>query len=677
VRISLLNLRAIFGFGLAVIAMLTAMSESRAQSQGPALPPISVPKAQFFESNPEAWSLFLAQLPQLPADRPLATSPRALPPSGGTWQAVTTAPAGVCNPLLLTDGTVIAHGCNTPDWFKLTPDITGSYVTGNWSSIASLPDIGGTQYAPLYHASAVLPDGRVLIMGGEYNGSNTEVFTNLGAIYDPLANTWTAVAAPTGMTRIGDAQSVVLPNGTFMLGSCCQFPDANALFNAATLGWTSTGAPSAGGAYQDEQNYNLLPNGNVLTIDIWTDFEKGVSANPKNAEQYSPTSGKWSSAGHTPVSLVDPFQCANFEIGPALLRADGTVVAFGGNSGCVAGHTADPTATYDSNSKIWSAGPNVPAVCGTGGTTSCTLADAPAALLPDGNILFAASAGYAKPLTHFFEYTSANTIEQVADTLFFANSSSSYYYNFLVLPTGQILSTDLSSIVEIYTPTGSVNPSWAPAIASAPSSVAAGATYPISGSQFNGLSQAASYGDDVQGSTNYPIVQITNSATGHVFYARTFGHSTMSIEPGTAGATNFTLPESIELGASSLVVIANGIASPAVGVSVTSATKTYSVNPKALKFGNQMVNKPSASKPITVTNTGNVPLPITSITFSGQNPTMFSQTNTCGSSVAVGSACTISVVFDPTSTGAKKATLRINAGGGAGTQTVALSGTGT
>ena len=64
-------------------------------------------------------------------------------------------------------------------------------------------------------------------------------------------------------------------------------------------------------------------------------------------------------------------------------------------------------------------------------------------------------------------------------------------------------------------------------------------------------------------------------------------------------------------------------------------------------------------------------------TLSGTNPYQFSQTNTCGSSVAVGSHCTISVVFKPTFTGSLTATLNVNAGSGAGTQTVALSGTGT
>jgi hypothetical protein len=103
---------------------------------------------------------------------------------------------------------------------------------------------------------------------------------------------------------------------------------------------------------------------------------------------------------------------------------------------------------------------------------------------------------------------------------------------------------------------------------------------------------------------------------------------------------------------------------------------TYTVSPTSLAFGNEITNVASASQSITVTNTGAVPLPITSITYSTAGSQPFSQTNSCGTSVAVGATCTINVVFNPASVGPATATLSVNAGGGAGTQTVALGGTG-
>jgi hypothetical protein len=81
-----------------------------------------------------------------------------------------------------------------------------------------------------------------VVEGGEYNcatGTCNAAWTNLGAIYDPLKNSWTSVNPPAGWTTIGDAQSVVLPNGTYMQADCCTKKEA--LFNPANLTWTPTG----------------------------------------------------------------------------------------------------------------------------------------------------------------------------------------------------------------------------------------------------------------------------------------------------------------------------------------------------------------------------------------------------------------------------------------------------
>jgi Divergent InlB B-repeat domain len=580
------TLRSAIAPGVAVVAMLMAIAASHAEPQYPIRPRLSVAKLAFFKSHPTVWNAFLSKLPRRPSGLPQATRQPVSPLAGGTWQVVAAVPGGgtpgLCDPQLLTDGTVIVHNCMAPDWWKLTPDSTGSYVNGTWTAIASLPVIKGTQYAPQYNASAVLPDGRVIIMGGEYNGtSGNEVWTSLGAIYDPLADSWSPVSAPSGHGwlntlgnnhcngGIGDAASIVLPNGTYLLSAACAFPSVDALFNATALSWTSTGAPTdpcitCGGStpYQNEQGYTLLPSGKVMTIDVW---------DPPNAQQYDQATGIWTSIAGTPVSLIDPTSCGNFEIGPTVTRPDGSVVAFGGNTGCAAaGSPADPTAIYTTSSNTWTPGPNVPAIPAANGT-NYTLPDAPAVMLPNGNILFAASPGFGNPPTHFFEFTGANAITQVADDVFFASTSAAFYYNFLVLPNGQILATDFSANVEIYTPGGSPNAAWAPAITSVPGCVAPGSSYVLSGTQLNGLTQGAAYGDDVQGATNYPLVRIVNNSSGDVSYARTSGHSTMSIAPGQAGSTNFAVAAATELGASTLYAIANGISSAGTAVTVASS----------------------------------------------------------------------------------------------------------
>jgi hypothetical protein len=579
-----LRLKGMMVLGAAAVVML-ATAESQAQALKVIPPPMAYPKGQVYKNNPVAWNEFLATLPHRTYDAKTVGADAPPPTSGGTWAEVTTntdsgvASNGLSNPRLLQDGTVLFQEAGTQYWWKLTPDNMGNYVDGTWTQVATLPVISGTQYAPLYFASGVLPDGKVIIEGGEYQDF-TPTWTNMGAIYDPVANTWTAVSPPSGWGYnssgdgvIGDSESIVLNDGTFMLGGCCNYPDTttgNALLDESSLTWTFTGAPNAGGDYQDEQGYNLLPNGNVLTVDIWTYYP--ANENPTNAEQYDYSSGTWISAGNTPVSLVDPAKCGTFEIGPAVMRPDGTLLAFGGNTGCKGVPSLDPTAIYNTGSGTWTAGKNVPAVCGSG-KTACDLADAPAATMPNGNVLFAASSGYGDSPTHFFEYTTTGVIKQTGDTLLYASESGAYYYDFLVLPTGQVLTTDFSNTPEVYTPVGSPNAAWAPVITeingkAPPGNVTHGDTYTLSGTQFNGLTQGAAFGDDEQGATNYPIVRLTNKSSGHVFYARTTNPNTASIAPGVATSASFTVPETMELGQAELAVIANGIASKNVQVVV-------------------------------------------------------------------------------------------------------------
>ena len=141
------------------------------------------------------------------------------------------------------------------------------------------------------------------------------------------------------------------------------------------------------------------------------------------------------------------------------------------------------------------------------------------------------------------------------------------YGALLDLPTGEVLVTGFSA--ELYKSTGTYDPSWAPTIASHPSAVTRGVSYQISGMQFNGLSQAEAYGDENETNTNYPLVRSTNVASGHVIYARTHNHSTMGVATGTKiVSTNFDVPATAETGATTLEVVANGIPSAPVTVTV-------------------------------------------------------------------------------------------------------------
>ncbi len=478
----------------------------------------------------------------------------------GTWTTATSPPAPVSNCLLLTDGTVMCQRVLTNQWYKLTPDARGSYASGTWSALAPMQ----SGYAPLYYASAVLPDGRVIVEGGEYNCDPvcTSVWQTQGAIYDPASNAWTAVSPPSGWTTIGDAMGIVLGDGTYFLSDCCS--KRTAKFNPASLTWTPFGTGFQG-TTNDEAGWVLLPDNSLVTVDV---TPAGTSA----SERFDPTTGVWSSAGHTPVSLADNADGSrSFEIGPGALRPDGTVFVVGANPNigtpCCAGSAH--TAILDTATGNWAAGPDLPN--SDGGN------DAPAAVLPTGNVLIqaappASAANVFGTPSRFYEFD-GSTITQVASPPNCAPTCDypSFAGGMLVLPTGQVLLTVQSGVVQLYTPTGGSPAAWAPTIANAPASVVPGGTYTISGTQFNGLTQGAYYGDDLQAATNYPLVRFTNRATAHVFYARTHDHSSMGVATGHAiVSTSFDVPADIETGASDLEVVVNGIPSTASVVQVGS-----------------------------------------------------------------------------------------------------------
>jgi VCBS repeat protein/HYDIN/CFA65/VesB family protein/ASPM-SPD-2-Hydin domain-containing protein len=97
----------------------------------------------------------------------------------------------------------------------------------------------------------------------------------------------------------------------------------------------------------------------------------------------------------------------------------------------------------------------------------------------------------------------------------------------------------------------------------------------------------------------------------------------------------------------------------------------------SISFGNQLVGSSSAVQMVTLSNTGTATLTITSIAIAGANSGDYSETNTCGSSVAAGANCSISVTFKPTATGARSASLTITDNANGSPQNVALTGAGT
>jgi hypothetical protein len=114
-----------------------------------------------------------------------------------------------------------------------------------------------------------------------------------------------------------------------------------------------------------------------------------------------------------------------------------------------------------------------------------------------------------------------------------------------------------------------------------------------------------------------------------------------------------------------------------VSLTGTGTAPVVMLSMTSINFPGQLVTTASATQNVTLANNGSATLNITSITITGANSGDFSETNTCGASVAAATNCTISVTFKPSATGNRAASVTITDDAAGSPQTVALTGTGT
>jgi uncharacterized repeat protein (TIGR03803 family) len=112
-------------------------------------------------------------------------------------------------------------------------------------------------------------------------------------------------------------------------------------------------------------------------------------------------------------------------------------------------------------------------------------------------------------------------------------------------------------------------------------------------------------------------------------------------------------------------------------VSLTGTGTYIQLSPTTINFGSQPVGTTSLPKRITMTNKGSTSVSIASIAITGTNSGDFAQTNNCGSSLASGASCFVSVTFTPSAKGKRTASVSITDNGGGSPQTVSLTGSGT
>ncbi len=560
----------------------------------------------------------------------------------GTWTPlITPDPLGAQQLLLLPSGAVMVAGGSdsaSANWYSLVPDSSGNYYDGTFNTLQPM------NVPRLFYTSDVLPNGDVLVLGGEYSGPSTlQTATPTGEIYNPTTNSWqlitpcpqtyapsTVIAAsevgntvtmttnsivnspfklavgasvvtsgfapnalngtftvtaastfantttfsftdpnafnatPTTFGSaaqgvFGDDPSEVLSNGTVLAGALGY--NTTYIYNPATTLWSTTTGSKQLNDRSDEETWVKLPplpgqtDGDILSYNVYASQPAG----PGSAQIYNPATQTWSLTGPVPVYLSD----SGNELGPAFLLPNGNVFQIGANNN---------TAIYNPTTNSWVAGPTFTAGFGA--------ADAPGVELPDGEVLFAANIPNQNTPSEIFDYNPYDptegpngTITQVtlpsalAQTLTNnTNSTDSDYM--LALPNGNVLFSDSTRILWEYNPNVTPLASSAPTITGitqlSQGSPGNPASVVFEGTQLNGISEGANYGDDAEMASNYPLLQIHEGNT--IQYFTTSNWSSTDVATGNrvtyADANVFSI--SPDGAVQFLSAVANGISSPLV-----------------------------------------------------------------------------------------------------------------
>jgi hypothetical protein len=543
---------------------------------------------------------------------------------------------------LLNNGTVLIAG--------------GIPVGGGESASAELYDpatrsftLTGSMNTGRYdHTATLLNNGTVLLTGGVGPGGNlgSGVILASAELYDPTTGTFT----PTGSMNTARAihTATLLKNGTVLAAG----GDGNDFLASAELYDPTTGmftATSNMNATRDYQTATLLSNGMVL---VAGGAGNGVLA---SAELYDLTTGTFTLTGSMNTAR---------EAHTATLLNNGTVLVAGGiPSGGGALGSAElyelvvvvPASLSFSNQMVGT----------TSASQTVTLTNNESAALSITNIVF--SGTNASDLAE-----TDNCLGNVA-----AGASCSINVTFTPAATGSragslTITNNLSVSPLTVALTGTGIPP-APIVSLSSTSVvfanqsfgttsaAQTVTLRNTGAATLNLQTVALAGPNPGDFTIVNGSTCTNGATvtpsGSCVIQLTFTPTASGTRSATVAITDNAAdsPETTSL---------SGMSAPISLVSVA---------PSNISFPAQYVGTSGLPQSVTLSNNGDAPLNITSVTVS---PGDFGTLNACGSSLGGGASCAIGVFFDPTASGTRSGTLTINDNAPGSPQTVAISGTG-
>jgi len=420
---------------------------------------------------------------------------------------------------------------------------------------------------------------------------------------------------------LGDDPSTLLSRGRILVGDLVD--GSTYIYNVAVNSWSPSGTKVYPEDSSDEEGWTRTGEGSIVNYDLFqsiaTNGSYAEAYNPKTGVWRSISPSDGTAQGTIPqLSSVN----LGYELGPSLRLQDGRVLEIGATqhtalynpawntweagpdiSGTLNGiaspfgaddapgailpnghviFAADAGASQVTSSGNITAGSpvitGIPStaifqvfwsVSGTGipggayiasvDSPSQVTISAPATATTSGDAI-SWGGTFSNP-TELFEFDPLrNSIHQITSALPDANLpfEGSYPTRMLILPTGQLLFSDSSSQLWVYTSDDGPNPFVRPIVFNV--NYLGGGKYRLTGLQIDGQSSGASYGDDDQMDSNYPIVRMVDSH-GDVLYARTSNWSKIAVGEDGIETVDFTPNPEVTPGHYSLIVSGAGISS--------------------------------------------------------------------------------------------------------------------
>jgi len=216
----------------------------------------------------------------------------------------------------------------------------------------------------------------------------------------------------------------------------------------------------------------------------------------------------------------------------------------------------------------------------------------------------------------------------------------------------------------------------ATAVISAPNATLSSTSLTFSAQAIGTTSPAKSVTLKNTGTASLTITSIAIAGTNAGDFAQTHNCGS-SLAAGASCSISVRFKPTASGTRSAALAITDNAAGSPQKVTLTGIGTTAKLSPSSLNFGTVAIGSASPAQTVTLTNVGTTTLSITGIAITGTNSGNFAQTHTCGSSLAAGARCSISVTFKPTVSGTRTAALSITDNAAGSPQHVPLSGIGT